>query len=194
MNCPEWEERILLHLEGAGDVQAAAHLQDCPACTTFAALLVEDARRLVAAPPEVADVDYATMRAAARREAGARTGRRRVLAALTIAATVLVVGLAVRRELPPSGRPAPLPRPTLALSRLAPPVVLPHVVRPARPHHARTQAEIDRQFAAYLRSLEESQHPSHPPATDPPGALRIATSNPQVTILWIEESKGDPHE
>jgi hypothetical protein len=74
MNCPAWEERILQQLEGVTDEEAAAHLRDCPACAGFARELADDARILQMPPPELAVVDYAAIRASARREAAGGPG------------------------------------------------------------------------------------------------------------------------
>src|SRR5271170_1066085 len=98
MNCPEWEETL-----AGGDPEAAEHLRDCPFCAALADGLARDARLLRTLPPEIVAVDYAAVRAAARRGAAQRTRRTKVLAVL---AAVAVVLLAVR---PPLHRQSPAP-------------------------------------------------------------------------------------
>jgi hypothetical protein len=196
MNCAAWEERILLQLEGDADTQAAEHMLICPACAAFAAGLADDARILRLVPPEAAAVDYAAIRTAARREAVRRTRRRRVLAALAVAAAVLLASrIAIHRDAPQSAHRSPTPPPAAELARVAPPAP-PSTIRPvptartARPHRPKAQPDLDRQFAEYLHALDDRQHPPAPPANESPVVMRIATSNPNVTILLLQASKG----
>jgi hypothetical protein len=202
MNCPEWEERILLSLEGDTDAEAAGHLRTCPECAAFAAGLAADARMLRVEPPEMSAVDFAAMRAAARRESARRSWKRRVVAGLAAAAVILLVSrLALHRDVPQTAHVTP-GRPAAQVA---------HVDHPAAPHravpavaHARGSGrsrdrkgavvspdrDLDRQFAEYLRSVEESQRPAD---ADAPAVTRIVTSNPNV-IIWMQESKGNDHE
>ncbi|HTX37067.1 MAG TPA: hypothetical protein VME43_18690 [Bryobacteraceae bacterium] len=197
MSCPDWESRILLLLEGVADAEAAGHLRNCPACAAFASELAGDAQALRTAPPEAAAVDYAAIRVAARREAVRRIWRRRVLAALAVAAAILLASrVAIHRDLPQPAHSAPVRPPAAVVASVAPaqtpaPAPTPRpAIRPAR-HHRPTDADLDRQFAEYLRHVEESQHPA---AADWPAVVPIATSNPNVTIIWLQESKGNDHE
>ncbi|MGO9256185.1 MAG: hypothetical protein ACLQU1_07790 [Bryobacteraceae bacterium] len=190
MNCAAWEERILQELEGAADAEAAAHLRNCPACAAFARELAEDTRVLQMAPPEAAAVDYAAIRAVARREALRRRRRRRLLAALAVAAAVLLASrLPLHRELPRTVHIVSAPPPAAPVANVAPVAPVP-AVHAAVPRRRKPQSDLDRQFAEYLRSLDESRHPATPPATDSPVVMRIATNNPNVTIILLQESKG----
>jgi predicted anti-sigma-YlaC factor YlaD len=72
MNCPEWEERLV-----NGDTEAAEHLLDCPSCAALADGLARDALLLQATPPEASEVDFAAIRANARRGAVQRNRRQR---------------------------------------------------------------------------------------------------------------------
>src|SRR5579863_3087676 len=85
MNCPEWEERV-----AGGHPGAAEHVRDCPSCADLADGLARDARLLQTLPPEVFAVDYAAIRAAARKGAVQRSRRPKVLAVLAVAAAVLL--------------------------------------------------------------------------------------------------------
>jgi len=199
MNCPEWEERILRGVDGEGDAAVAAHLRDCPACAVFAAELELDARRLSVAPLEVADIDYGALRAAARRDATWRRRRRKLLAALAVAAAILLASrLAPHRPVPEMvPHPAQLtvaPRAVQEVAHASPPAPPRPVVRPARGRRRQSDAEIDRQFAEYLRSVEEARHPARSSGEDSPVIARVATENPRVTILLLQESKGASHE
>ena len=206
MNCPEWEERILRSLDGEGDAAVAAHLRDCPTCAVFAAELELDARRLRVPPPDVAVVDYPALRVAARK-ATWRIRRRKVLAVLAVAAMLLLASrLALHHEGP---RALPHPVELANAPPVAPEIARDHrprlspvaktarprpVVRTARAHPPQLYADIDRQFAEYLRSVEEARHPARPAGDYSTVIDRIATENPRVTILLLQESKGDSHE
>ncbi len=218
-HCPDWEERILTHLEGDALEDAAEHLRDCPACAAWAAALALDARLLRLPPPEAAAVDYAALRAAAWREALRRTRRRRLLAALAVAAAVLLASrVALHRDpqpayraslpgspapaaraIPPAPQSAAVPPPALTArvstpSRTARPVAPPAVRPQARRLQPQAEPDLDRRFAEYLQSVEERQHPATPPASQSPVVLRISTRNPDIQIILLEESKGDGHE
>ncbi len=205
MNCQDWEGRILLSLEGADDADVAGHLRECPACASFAAALAADARMLRLEPPEAAAVDYAAMRAAARRESVRRSWRPRVLAGLAAAATILLASrLAVHRDLPQTAHVAPNP-PAVQVTHVDPPLAPRPPVRHTRPRRPLAYArgsdrsrdrqgalvrpvdDLDRQFADYLRSVEESPQPETATVT------RIATGNPNV-MIWLQEPKGNDHE
>jgi hypothetical protein len=146
------------------------------------------------APPEAAAVNYAYIRGAARREAVRRIRRRRLLAALAVAAAVVLASrLPLRRELPQPAHVVSAPPPAAQVARVAP-FAPPAAVRPALRRRRESPPDIDRQFADYLRSLDELKHPAPPRATDSPVVTRIATTNPNVTIIWMQESKGNSHE
>jgi predicted anti-sigma-YlaC factor YlaD len=179
MSCLGWEERI-----AAGDREAAQHLRNCPECSALAAGLARDAQLLRRLPPEAAAVDYAALRAAARSEAARRTWRPRILAALAAAAAILLALILPRHQeivrLEVGGQAPP---PPVSAAHVAPPPV-----RPATPRRRRSQAELDRQFAAFLRAQYEARHPGMPPGTV------IATGNPNVSIVLLQESKGNADE
>jgi hypothetical protein len=174
MNYPEWEERV-----AGGDPEADA-LNDG---------LARDARLLQTLPPEAFAVDYAAIRAAARKGAVQRSRRPKVLAvlALAVAAAVLLTVKLLHYPRPPAplakvSAPPPVievPRPVPALSFALPKV---------HPRRRNPQADLDRKFADFLRAHYELQHPA------PPRSREIATGNPNVTILLLQESKGDANE
>jgi hypothetical protein len=182
MNCPEWEERV-----AGGDPETAEHLRECPSCAALADGLARDARLLQTLPPEALAVDYAAIRAAARKGALRRSRRLKVLAVLAVAAAVLLtVKLPLHRQRPAPVAKVSVPPRMVEVARAAPAITstAPKVGRWRR----RPQDALDRKFAEYLRTQYDLQHPA------PMRATEIATGNPNVTILLLQESKGDANE
>jgi hypothetical protein len=182
MNCPEWEERV-----ASGDPEAAEHLRDCSSCAALADGLARDARLLQTLPPEAFAVDYAAIRDAARKGAVQRSRRPKVLAVLAVAATILLtVKLPLHREPPAPVAKVSAPPRAVEVARAAPAVssAVPKVQRRRR----NPQADLDRRFAAFLRTQYQLRHPA------PLQAGEIATGNPNVTILLLQESKGEANE
>jgi hypothetical protein len=170
-DCPEWEERV-----AAGDPKADG--------------LARDARLLQTLPPEAFVVDYAAIRAAARKGAVQRRMRSKLLAALAVAvaaAVLLTVKLPLYRRPPAPLAKVSAPPPIFEMPHAEPTAssALPklHPRRPRSPH-----ADLDRKFADFLRAQYELRHPA------PPRSSEIATGNPNVTILLLQESKGDTNE
>jgi len=207
MNCPEWEARVLRSLDDEADAATAAHLQECPACAAFARELTLDARQVRVPPREAAVIDYPALRAAAWREAGGRRRRQKIRAILAAAAAVFLASFLVLHRDRPGAVPHAAHRPSAppAVPEVARdqeprvPVVAPTVPpRPAlRPDRARRRipdADLDRQFAEYLRSVDESRRAAKPLREDSPVIARITTENPRVTILLLQESKGNSHD
>jgi hypothetical protein len=182
MNCPEWEERV-----AGGDPVAAEHLRDCPSCAALAEGLARDARRLQALPPEAFAVDYAAIRAAARKGAAQRSRRPKVLAVLAVAAAVLLtVRLPLHRQ--PQARVAKVAAPPRAVEVARVEHVGSSTVPKVQPRRRNPRADLDRRFADFLRAQYELQHPA------PLRAREIATGNPNVTILLLQESRGEANE
>jgi len=181
MNCPDWEERIAAADGAAEDAGVAAHLARCASCARFAAALAEDAERLRAEPPEAAEVDYRAMRCAVRSQIVRRRRVRGVAAVLALAASImLAVDVAKVSK-------APL-LPVVQAIRLPEPPLYQTPTYPAKPVRSRpaTSPNLDRQFEAFLRARNP-----RPEAVPPP---RIPTANPNVTIIWMEETQGDSRE
>jgi hypothetical protein len=171
MNCAEWEERV-----AAGDPEAANHAAGCPACGAFADGLARDARLLRMLPAEALTVDYGAIRSAARRQSAGRRRRPMVWAAVA-AAVLFALRLPWHPDVP---RPAaPLPPAPATVAYAVPPQPR---VPPVMPRHRTQPEDLDRRFAEFLRAQYEIRHHS----TSTP----IATGNPAVTILLLEESKG----
>jgi hypothetical protein len=182
MSCPEWEERV-----ASGDPEAAEHLRDCPSCAVLADGLTRDARLLQTLPPEAFAVDYAAIRAAARKGAVRRSRRLKALAVLAVAAAVLLaLTLPLYRQPPPPVAKVATPPRAVEVARAAP--VVPSTVPKVQRRRRNPQSDLDRRFADFLRTQYELRHPA------PAQAREIATGNPNVTILLIQESKGDANE
>lgn len=182
MNCPEWEEPV-----ACGDPEAAEHLRACPSCAALADGLARDARLLQTLPPEAFAVDYGAIRAAARKGAVQRSRRLKLLAVLAVAAAVLLaVKLPLPHQPPPPVAKVSVPSPAAEVSRAAPAVSA--TVAKVRPRRRNRRADLDRRFADFLRTQYELQHPA------PLRAREIVTGNPNVTILLLQESKGEANE
>jgi len=107
------------------------------------------------------------------------------------AALLLTVKLPLHRQ-----PPAPVAKVPIAKVPVAPPAV--EVARAAAAvsstvpkvylRRRNLRADLDRRFADFLRTQYELQHPA------PPRAGEIATGNPNVTILLLQESKGEANE
>jgi hypothetical protein len=169
MNYPEGEERV------AGGLPDAAALNDG---------LARDARLLQTLPPEAFAVDYAAIRAAARKGAVQRRMRPKLLAVLAVAAAATVL-LTVKLPLHQQP-PAPVEKVVAKVS--VPPPAVPVALPKVHPRRRNPQADLDRKFADFLRAQYELQHPA------PPRTSEIATGNPNVTIVLLQESKGDTNE
>ena len=182
MNCREWEERV-----AGGAPEAAEHLRDCPSCAALADGLARDARLLQTLPAEAFTVDYAAIRAKARVGAVQRSRRTKVLAVLAVAAALLLMVKVPLHHEPaaPVAKVAARP-PAVEVVRPAPAVsaAVPKVRRRRRD----PQGDLDRRFAAFLQTQYELQHPA------PMRASEIATGNPNITILLLQESRGDANE
>jgi hypothetical protein len=132
--------------------------------------------------------------------ASACAGRRGLGVVWKLAVPAALAGCIAVLLRPPARHSAPLPVQTAAaieekaLSAVARPSPVRAVARPARAPLRQPDAEIDRQFAEYLRSVDEARRPERPSGEDSPVIERIATENPHVTILLLQESKGNFHD
>ena len=193
MTCAGFEERIARFVGGdlaADDATAVGqHLRVCAACAELARELEEDRAWLASRPPETADVDFAAMRREIRREiARPRWGWKWIAVA---AAILIVVGVAVSRRAPVE-RPLPLVAarkevagrkevaertPTLSRDREA------AVLR--RPVRAPSRVSATRGARADVGVRPTKLEP------EPPVEIRIATRDPNVTIILLHEFKGE---
>lgn len=206
MSCPEFEERIAQYVGGdlapEGVPPVEQHLRSCAACTELARRVDEDRARLATRPPETGDIDYAALRRRIRREIVHRERTRRWLPALVAAAAILLaVTVFTHRRAPrtmavtppglessaqamaqsaPSPVSMPAPAPTVRRTRFR------RAARPAPPQPALTLEDAVRMFQ------ELNAAPPPPVAgSDSPVEIRIATNNPDVTIILLQETKGD---
>jgi len=171
MMCAGNEERIARYLGGDLAPEEAVlierHLQDCGACGELARGMEQDREWLASRPPELAEVDFAAMRREIRREiARPRWGWKWVAAAAGMA--LLALGVALYRP--------PVPRksePSMAQTNPppAPPANVVATVTPKRPRRVKRIEPLPR-------------------GTESPVQIRIATRDPNVTIILLHESKG----
>jgi anti-sigma factor RsiW len=216
MNCADFEERIALNAGGELGVEEAArveqHLRTCAECAELARGLVEDRAWLASRPPEAAEVDFAAMRREIRREITRPRRNWKWLAAA--AAILLAVGLAASlRKTPARTVAVALPNRSLTVTaeNAAPrksPILsrdrkgavlhrLPHV--PSHVGVTGTLMESSTQSPEPELTLESAirtfqaldPESAPPPASSSPVEIRIATRDPNVTIILLHESKGD---
>jgi anti-sigma factor RsiW len=197
MNCPGFEERIARYVGGDLEVREAAalqqHLRECGRCAQLASEMEEDRRWLGSRPPEMRDVDFAAMRSQIRREIERPRSRWRWLPAVVAAAAMVVFFVvANERHVPPRPRVAQAP----AVVAAAPVTVAAKAAPPVR--HRKTKTAVAPQAGLSLeeamRMLEELEPAPATPApavAESPVEVRIATSDPSVTIILVQESKGD---
>lgn len=199
MTCAEFQESIARYVGGdlAADDAAAVerHLRACPVCAELGRELEEDRAWLASRPPEVASVDFAAMRGEIRRSiARPRWGRKWLAAA---AAILLIAGLAMmtRRTKERTSREG---RSLQAASS-------PSVARRAMDTPGEAVVGADeigsghfprrpqtRQLTSGVRSRARSREslrllpPSEP---ESPVQIRIATRDPNVTIILVNETR-----
>jgi anti-sigma factor RsiW len=170
MMCAGNEERIARYVGGdLAPEEAAAlerHLRDCAVCADLASAMEQDAELLASRPPELAEVDFAAMRREIRREI-ARPNWSWKWVAAAAAALVLIGGLTTIRR---PRQPAP---PAVTAS-----------VPPAPPLPAKVAALVPKR----TRRAKRVDH--LPPQAVSPVTIRIATRDPNVTIILLHESKG----
>jgi len=201
MSCLDLQEKIALYAGGdlpLDDVRCVEeHLRSCEACAELARSLERDCAWLTSQPPEAACVDYAAMRHQIRRAIVRRSRARKLLPALLAAASVLLaIGVATLRRKPEMVLPLPTPE-VAKVEQPARPIPVP--VAPAPPSRRKPVAKRLAQPAeqpaltleAAIRKLEELESPQPPEGSDSPVEIRIATRDPNVTIIVLHETKGD---
>lgn len=167
MNCREWEERIASDLD---DSAVARHVADCAGCQVFASGLRQALAELRAAhKEEIAPAHYAAVRARVMAELQPRRRWGWAWAAVAAGAIALAaVSLEQRMrvaELPRTTAAAVIPDAPLEISRAK---GAGGALPPARGSVRKTGT----------RAVEQI-------------LVKIETSNPEVVIYWIAETKGD---
>jgi anti-sigma factor RsiW len=196
MSCP-FEEKVALYV---GDDLAAAemraveeHIAGCAECAELAGDLVQDREWLGTRPPESEQADYAAMRARIRREVakGRVTWVRWLgLAAAAAVVVILAVGLKSTRTRPPAHIPVP------ASARIEIKQA-PGTAVVASKHKLKLvpTATPEISLEAMMRMIEELDAAPPPEwsftGSDSPVEMRIATRDPNVTIVLVQESEGD---
>jgi predicted anti-sigma-YlaC factor YlaD len=180
MTCPEFEERIARYV--GGDLEASdesvveQHLRVCSDCAELARELEEDRPRLASRPPEIAEVDFAAMRREIRREITRRRWEWKWIAAA--AAILLAVGVATVPKRAPVER------------RVYHSLGSREVSTPRR----ETLLSHDRKGVVPFRSSKHQKHHSlavvaHHPDPESPVEIRLATHDPNVTIILLHETR-----
>jgi hypothetical protein len=199
MSCAPFEEPIARYVGGDLTAEEALavelHLRNCVDCAQLAREMEDDRAWLSRRPPELVQVDFAAMRRDIRREIAQTSRHRRWLPALLAAAAILLVFIAVSNR-----------RKTLAVRVAAVPAVAPveavkretKTARLAPDFKAATAATLeptaDITLEAAIRMMQELEPPAEeapPEGSDSPVEIRIATGDPNVTIILLQESKGD---
>jgi hypothetical protein len=211
MTCAGFEERIALWVGGdLAPEEAAAveqHVAACADCAGLARGLEEDRAWLASGPPETAEVDFAAMRREIRRSTV--RPRRDWMWLAAAAAILLAVGVSTLRRMPARVAVAPNRSLTVTAQNAAPrqnpirrqsPILhqspIPHqnpilsrdrkgAVPSQAPEPQLTLEDATRMFQA----LDSESAP--PPGPVSPVEIRIATRDPNVTIILLHESKGD---
>ena len=199
MSCPQFEEPIARYVGGDLTAQEALaveeHLRNCADCAELAREMEDDRAWISQRPPELVEVDFAAMRREIRREIGQRPRRRGWLTALLAAAAILLVFVAVsNRRKTPAVRVAAVSvvAPVEAVKSetktvLSKPSLPSAVAALVEPTTGITLEAAIRMFQALEPPAEEAP----PEGSDSPVEMRIATGNPNVTIILLQESKGD---
>jgi hypothetical protein len=217
MSCPAFEERIARYV--GGDLApeesrpVVQHLATCAACAELASGLERDRLWLSSRPPETAETDYAAMRSRIRREIVVRKRNRRLLPALLAAAAILLAVLVVthrrteERVVATAARIAQLP--AAPVERAAAPSIQPPEVdkvrksairgsgprgnpdEGVRPTKAQPAADLTLEAAMRMFQELDPEPPPPPTGSDSPVEMRIATRDPNVTIILLQETKGD---
>jgi anti-sigma factor RsiW len=192
MSCPEFKERVAQYVGGDLTPEESRpvqdHLRGCGACAELARLLERDREWLASRPPEAAQVDYAAMRQQIRSGIVRERRRRRLLPALlAAAAVVLAVGVTSHRPTPP--RVALL----VEAARITPaPEVRPSAIAPAARKPRAEELKPELTLEAAIRAFQVLEPPQLPPdGSDSPVEMRIDTRDPHVTIILVQETKGD---
>lgn len=174
MSCGKWDERVARWIDGEAIEGVEAHVEECAACRELAQGLRDD-QVLLRAP---VDVPVGLVRL--------RPRRMWWVPALAAAAMVAVwstgVWLTVRE---------PLPKQLAAVSALN----IERVERVPRWREPRRAARpvTSRQIQALRELFADEERRARPARVAPAGevAMQFATSNPDVVIVWLQESKGE---
>jgi anti-sigma factor RsiW len=183
MMCAGFEERIAGYVGGDLAPKEAAeveqHLRTCADCAELARGLEEDRAWLASRPPETAEVDFAAMRREVRREiARPRWGWKWLTAA---AAILLAAGLVTTlRKTLHSHRAVARQSASTVAARKDTVLAIPGLEPPVR-RSVRTRPRPKAAIAPPQLALEE-------PAS--PVEIRLATRDPNVTIILVHETKG----
>jgi len=176
MSCQEWQERIAEQTGGEFAPDVAVHLRSCSDCSALAEDLESDRLALLAAPP---DADYAAMRRSIRASIVRRRLVRRYVPAVLAAAALVAAAIVTR---PLVTQPAVSPAPSIPAAIASAPAAS---VAKSRPHRARKPVVYPRDLVAvkWLASLDTSKKPE----SDSADKIQIATSNPNVRIILLQE-------
>lgn len=202
MRCRAFEEPIARYVGGdlTPDEAVAVmhHLRTCPDCAELARELEEDRQWLSLRPSESAEVDYIAMRRRIHEEISQAPLWRKWLPALLAAAAILLtVGIATIRR---AHHPVRSIVPTAIAQTVLPPAAAPpvraavvHRPRRAKRVRATDAPTTDLTLEAAIRMFQElnPEPPPEPLGSDPPVEVQMATRDPKVTIILVQENNGD---
>ena len=210
MNCSRWHQMIALYVGGDlgpdSVVRVEQHLENCPACRDLAEELVFDREVLTRLDAEAAsEADLGSVRGAVLAEITGRrppfiatlTSPQFTVAAVAVAAVIAVFAIMIPR----SGQREPLvaedvPRAVVPVVEEAPEISdeeppaadetapRPQVVAPPTPVPD-AQLQLAQADEPAMRSAAVS-----PSVPSEPMTMKILTSDPDVVIYWIVDSKG----
>jgi len=207
MRCAGFEERVSRYVGGDLSAEEAAllaqHLRTCVDCADLARGLEEDRTWLASRPPETVEIDFAAMRREMRQEI-ARP--RRGWKWLAVAASILLaaVGLGISVKMTPAQKAAAKPRSPIQSREAASGSGSEGSTLKRSP--ARRVAPPNRSLARQGASTVTAQNAGMPQSpirskaaadlqppevnSDSQVAIQIATTDPNVTIILVHESKG----
>jgi hypothetical protein len=193
MSCENWEQAIALSVDGEPSPQGLeAHLAQCATCRDWRDGLLAD-RAALRRWPAAADLSSPDLHAAIMRSV--RRPRVSRFAWCAAAAAIVLVFLAIRFRPAPVSKP--IPNPSAIVKPVDPPLLAPptHVTLMGQKRHVKARARRSAPAVTdgeWRRLLDEFLSGAEPPARRAPAsdvAIRIQTSDPDVVILWLEETR-----
>ena len=203
MNCPAFEEPIARYagsdLPPDEALAVERHLAACAACAESARALAEDRTWLGSRPPETGEIDYAALRRKIRQGIAVEQRRswRWLPAWLAAAAILLAVTVGIMRPRGERGLArAPVAQMAAPVARVAQQTAAVVSKRKSRTRGSGADQGVrptETALEAAMRMFQELEPEPVPPpdGSDSPVEMRLSTRDPNVTIILLQESKGD---